>query len=245
MIGEYLIIFVSLALGGFVKGAIGAGLPVVAVPVLASFFDVPFAIAMMVVPTVTTNIWQLWQFRGERVGLGWLWSMCVLAGVGIAVGTWLLASLSQHVLGIVLAVVVVAYVALRLSRPHWYIPRAVAARAAPAVGFVSGLLQGATGISAPVSITFLSSLGLGRSGFVFAISTLFVSFSVVQVPSLALAGILTWHRLLLSAVAIVPVLIAMPAGSWVAARLSREAFDRLVLLLLAVIAARLLYEAFA
>ncbi len=118
------------------------------------------------------------------------------------------------------------------------------ARVAPASGFVSGLLQGATGISAPVSITFLSSLGLGRSGFVFAISTLFVSFSVVQVPSLALAGILTWDRLLLSALALVPILIAMPLGGWLASRISREAFDRLVLALLAVIAAKLVYDAF-
>ncbi len=243
MIAEYLLVFGALALSGLVKGVIGAGLPIVAVPVLASFFDVPFAIAMMVVPTVVTNIWQLWQFRGERVGLGWLGGMCGLAAVGIVAGTWLLARLPADALGIALALVVVAYIALRLARPHWRIPPAVAARAAPAVGFVSGLLQGATGISAPVSITFLSSIGLGRTGFVFAISALFVSFSAAQVPSLIVAGILTWERLVLSALALVPILLGMPLGGWVAARLSRETFDRLVLALLAVIAARLVYDA--
>ena len=242
MITEYLIIFAALALGGLVKGALGAGLPVVAVPVLATFFDVPFAIAMMVVPTVVTNIWQVWQFRRERTGLGWLAGLCVAAGIGIAIGTWLLANLPAHILGVILAVVVVAYIVVRLAKPHWYIPPHVAARAAPAVGLVSGFLQGATGISAPVSLSFMSSLGFGRQQFVFAVSTLFVSFSVVQVPSLVAAGILTGHRLLLSALAFVPVLATMPAGNWLASRLSRRTFDRLLLGLLAVIAVKLVYD---
>ena len=239
---EYIVIFAALALSGLVKGALGAGLPVVAVPVLAAFFDVPFAIAMMVVPTVVTNIWQVWQFRRQRTGLGWLVGLCISAGVGIAIGTWLLANLPSHVLGVILAVVVVMYVVVRLVRPHWHIPLAAAARIAPAVGLVSGFLQGATGISAPVSLSFMSSLGFSRPQFVFAVSTLFVSFSVVQVPSLIATGILTWHRLLLSALAFVPILVTMPVGNWLAGRLSRQAFDRLLLALLAVIAVKLVYD---
>ena len=242
MSSEYIIIFVALALSGLVKGALGAGLPVVAVPVLASFFGVPYAIAMMVVPTVVTNIWQLWQFRGHRAGLGWLVGLCVAAGVGIAIGTWLLANLPGHILGVILAVVVVGYIVMRLVKPHWHIPIRVAARIAPVVGLISGFLQGATGISAPVSLTFASSLGFTRPQFVFAVSALFVSYSVVQVPSLILTGILTWHRLLLSALAFIPILVAMPAGNWLATRLSQNAFNRLLLGLLAVIAAKLVFD---
>ncbi len=242
MNAEYLVIFAALALSGLVKGALGAGLPVVAVPVLATFFDVPFAIAMMVVPTVVTNIWQVWQFRRHRAGLGWLTGLCLAAGGGIAIGTWLLASLPAHVLGVILAVVVVGYIAMRLARPHWRIPIPLAARVAPAVGLISGFLQGATGISAPVSISFMSALGLSRPQFVFAVSTLFVSYSVVQVPSLVATGILTWHRLLLSGLAFLPILVAMPAGNWLATRLSRRAFDRLLLALLAVIAVKLVRD---
>jgi uncharacterized protein len=239
---EYIVIFVALALGGLVKGALGACLPVVAVPVLASFFSVPYAIAILVMPTAATNIWQLWQFRHHRAGLGWLTGLCVAAGVGIAVGTWLLANLPGHVLGLILAVMVIIYIAMRLARPDWHIPLRLAARIAPAVGLISGILQGATGISAPVSLTFASSLGFSRPQFVFAVSALFVSFAVVQIPSLVLTGILTWHRLLLGALAFIPILLAMPAGNWLATRLSHNAFNRLLLGLLAVIAAKLIYD---
>lgn len=245
MIGEYLIIFCTLALAGLVKGALGAGLPIVAVPVLASFFDVPFAIALLAVPVAVTNLWQLWQYRAERVGRRWLWGQCLLAGIGIMIGTWLLASLPADVLSIVLAVVLVAYIVLRVVHPHWRLPPAIVPRVAPAVGFLAGLLQGSTGISAPFSVTFVSALGVARPAFVFILSALFISFSLFQVPSLVVAGILTWDRLLLSALALVPILAAMPAGAWLAGRLSRETFDRLVLALLAVSTVKLVYDVLA
>jgi hypothetical protein len=239
---ELLLIFAALALGGLVKGVTGAGVPVVAVPVLAAFFDVPFAIAMMIVPTIVTNLVQMWQFRRHRSGPGYLVWMFVLAGVGIAAGTWLLTELPEAILGNALGVVVVLYIALRLSRPDWRLAPATARRLAPAAGLASGLLQGATGISAPVSITFLNAIGLTRGGFVFAISTLFVSFAAVQLPALVLAGILTGERALLSAAALVPVLLAMPVGGWLAARLTPRGFDRVILALLAVIAVKLFYD---
>lgn len=239
---DILIIVIALALGGFVKGATGAGSPLVAVPVMASFFGVPFALAMMIVPAITSNTWQMWKFRDSRHGLAFVPWLLVTAAIGTAAGTWLLTELPANVLAIILGVVVVLYILLRLLRPHWHISRPAASRAAPTVGFVSGILLGATGISAPVSLTFLSSIRLTRPQFLFAVSTLFVVFTIVQGPALAVAGILTWERLLFSTLAMVPILLAMPAGNWIASRLSQKAFDRLILALLAVIAVKLFYD---
>lgn len=41
-----------LLLGGILKGATGAGAPLLAVPAIALLFDVPFAIVVMVIPDV-------------------------------------------------------------------------------------------------------------------------------------------------------------------------------------------------
>ena len=57
------IVFVCLALGGILKGATGAGAPILAVPALAMLFDVQFAVAIMVMPNLLTNAWQAWRFR--------------------------------------------------------------------------------------------------------------------------------------------------------------------------------------
>lgn len=243
MTQDLIIIFAALALGGFVKGATGAGMPIVAVPVLASFFDVPFAIAIMVVPTIVTNLWQISKFREERHAVLWLKWMWIMAGLGIVAGTWLLTSVSSDMLSAALGVVVILYIILRLSRPQWHIKPGTARRAAPTAGLISGLLQGATGISAPVSITFLTSIQLARPQFVFAISVLFVGFALVQLPVLAFAGVLTWERAAYSALALIPVAVAMPVGGWVGARLSHRAFDRVILLVLAAIVIKLFVDA--
>ncbi len=242
MVQEVIIIFAALAFGGFVKGATGAGMPVAAIPVLASFFGVPFAIAIMIVPVIVTNVMQMVQFRSEWPAVGWLRWMWLLAGLGIVIGTWLLTTVPEAGLNVALATVVLIYVVLRLAKPDWHVPAAMARRVAPAVGFVSGMLQGATGISAPISITFLTSIRLTRPQFVFAVSTLFVTYAAVQLPSLIVAGILTFERAAYSTAALVPVLIAMPAGRWLAARLDQRGFDRLILILLAGIAVKLFAE---
>lgn len=243
MVYQLLVIAAALALGGLVKGVTGAGIAFVPLPVIASFFGVPFAIAVMIVPTVVTNLWQIRQHWGARHGLGYLTGLFVMAAVGIAVGTWLLTRLPADVLGATLATVIALYIVLRLVRPHWQVADRYARPAAPWVGLASGILQGTTGISAPVSITFLSSIRLSRPQFVFAASMLFISFAAIQLPALTLAGILTWQRALLSCLAVLPVLIAMPVGNWIGSRVSQQRFDQLILVLLAGIAAKLFYDA--
>ena len=57
-------------------------------------------------------------------------------------------------------------------------------------------------------------------------------------PSLAATGI----RLMLSALAFLPILVTMPAGNWLATKLSRQAFDQVLLGLLAVTAIKLVRD---
>src|SRR3546814_9643808 len=72
---------------------------------------------------------------------------------------------------------------------------------------------------------------------------MFLLFSVTQLPALAVAGIMTWSRLFEGVFALVPVLVLMPFGAWLSGRLSREAFDRLILVLLCIVAVKLLADA--
>ncbi|MEO9297142.1 hypothetical protein [Devosia alba] len=50
-----LIIVLALGGGGFVKGATGMGLPLVALPVLTTAFGLQHAVGLMVVPLIATN----------------------------------------------------------------------------------------------------------------------------------------------------------------------------------------------
>jgi len=240
---EVVVVCLFLALGGVLKGATGMGTPVIAVPALAAYFDVPFAIAIMVLPNFATNAWQALHYRAERRDLSFVGRFAVAGCLGALIGTLLLIELPADILSLWLAAIIVLYIGLRLVHPAWRVsPRAARIASAP-IGLISGILQGATGISAPASGTFLSAMQLTRPQFMLAISALFVGFSLVQMPTLAIAGILTWDRLLLSVLALLPIAAAMPAGAWLARTLNPQTFDRVVLIFLAAMAAKLVYTA--
>ena len=243
MLEEAAVVCFFLALGGILKGATGMGTPVIAVPALAAYFDVPFAIAILVVPNLATNGWQIFQHRAEHRNLPFLKRFVAAGCIGALIGTWLLIELPGNVLSLWLAAIVVLYIGLRLVHPAWQVTARQALAAAPPIGLLSGILQGSTGISAPVSVTFLSAMQMPRPQFIISVSSLFIGFFAVQAPSLAVSGILTWERLLLSALAVVPIGAAMPVGAWLARRLSPPTFDRLVLAFLAAMAAKLSYDA--
>ncbi|WP_051631228.1 sulfite exporter TauE/SafE family protein [Afifella pfennigii] len=228
-----------LLAGGTLKGVTGMGLPLVAVPGLAAFLGVPHALAVLTLPILATNAWQVWVYRAHRRGLVFLPALILAALFGVAVGTFLLTQLPGEILSLALALMVLAYVALRLLQPQWKLALAPARRLAPAVGLVSGALQGATGISAPVSATFISALRLPQPQFVFAVSTLFTGFVLAQIPSLALAGILTPERAAYSLVALLPTFLGLRLGNWLGRYLNAAHFDRLILLMLVLIALKL------
>src|SRR3546814_8161282 len=131
------------------------------------------------------------------------------------------------------------YIACRLARPDWVLDLGIATRLAAPAGFAGGLLQGAPVISAPISSTFLNAQRIDRSAFIATISVFFVAMSATQVPLLVGWGVLTPLRLLLSVAAILPLVAGMPLGALLAKRFSKEFFDRLILVLLALVAARL------
>lgn len=229
--------------GGILKGAVGAGAPLIAVPLLALLYDVPFAVAVFVIPNLLPNIWQAVQFRASlpRAALPWL------LGAGGALGAWAgshaLVALPASVLKITLCAVVVLYILFRVLRPDAKMAIATANRAALPVGVIAGGLQGAAGVSAPVSVTFLNSVRIPREAFIATISIYFVALGIVQMPVLAQLGVMTWERLGWSFLAVIPLFAGMPIGARLVARVGPAGFDRVILAVLAAMAMMLAISA--
>ena len=91
-------ILIAFALGGILKGATGAGAPIVTIPVIAAFYDVRVAVIIMVIPNLLTNIGQIYQFRKTILPSFFTVSFAVGGGIGAFVGTILLAKLSIKIL---------------------------------------------------------------------------------------------------------------------------------------------------
>ncbi len=239
---EYLILVaLAFALGGILKGAIGAGAPVLAVPVLAILVDVPFAVAVFVIPNIVSNSVQLIRFRAHIPNRRFAWRFAIAGFLGAALGTIALAGLSSDVLTTAVALIVMVYVAFRLFQPNWRLAMGLAEKLAIPIGALGGVLQGATGLSAPVSVTFVSAIKLERQQFIPTISLFFVGMALAQLPFQVVLGVMTWERLAYSALATLPLVASMPIGAFLARHISREVFDRIILSLLTLLALRLFF----
>jgi uncharacterized membrane protein YfcA len=144
-------------------------------------------------------------------------------------------------LTLILAAILIVYLGFRFLLPDWKISQETANRIVIPVGAIGGMLQGAAGLSAPVSVTFLNAMKLERKTFIATISIFFIAVSLVQVPALWKMGIMGQNEFRLSLVALVPLLGGMPIGAWAARHVSRETFDKLILSLLTLVAIRLLW----
>lgn len=241
---EWVAVLISLALGGVLKGATGVGAPILAVPAMASMFGVPFAISIMVLPNFVMNVWQIWQYRQDAPPRLLLAVLTICGVAGVFAGTLLLIQVPGKLLSLSIALLLLIYIGLRLTRPRWVLGSRMGKMLAAPMGFLGGVLQGATGLSAPVTITYLNALGLGRSTFIFTISVLFTGFGAIQTPTLFAIGVLDVHRLLLSALAILPMAASMPLGVLIAKQLKPSVFDKIILFVLAGIALKLILESF-
>jgi hypothetical protein len=233
----------GLAFGGVLKGATGAGAPILAVPLLAWFYGVPVAITLFSLPNLATNLLQAWQFRRHLPQASLIWPFALAGLAGSAVGTLVLVSVSSQLLLVALAAVTFLYIAFRLARPHWVLAMDKARRLVHPVGFAAGVMYGAVGISAPVSITFLNAARLERPVFILTVSVFFAAMGITQVPLLIWAGVMTPELALASAVSTLPIWAAMPLGAFLARKMSPRVFDRVILVLLGLIGLRLLFRA--
>lgn len=231
-------IALGLFLGGLVKGATGAGMPVLAVPVIAAFYDVRTAVVVLVIPNLMINLAQVHKFRAHNAVPRFCLRFAVAGGVGAAIGTAILISLPGRVLNILLALIILGYVGLRLLKPAFKLPLPLAERWAWAGGLGGGVLQGTVSLSAPIAVTFANAIRLERPVFIFTLSVFFAALCVAQLPFQWLFGLMSTSSTLVGLLAMAPLFAGLPVGDYLGRRMSATVFDRTILALLLVLAAR-------
>ncbi|MEP3275342.1 MAG: sulfite exporter TauE/SafE family protein [Stappiaceae bacterium] len=234
-------IAVAMILGGILKGATGAGVPVITVPVIAAVYDVRFAVAVMVVPNLISNLWQVHKYRDSATDKTFCWRLGLSGGLGAGIGTFALAQLPSGFLSLCMAAIVFAYIFLRLLKPDVRLSLHTARTFVAPVSLLGGILQGAIGVSAPIGVTFLNAMKLARPAFIFTVSIFFASMALFQIPTQLYYGLMTPQIALLGLLAFVPLFAALPVGDWIGKRISPKIFDALILTFLAILAVRLIY----
>ena len=210
---------------GWVKGAIGIGLPTVVMGILSIAMPPAQAAALMVLPAIGTNIWQM--AAGPAFGR----LLRRLAGmlVGVFIGTFTTIELMTRnaasataALGAVLA----AYGLYGLFARRFIVDPRHERWASPVIGVATGAISGMTGVFIIPTAPYLASLrmsseelvqAIGISAFVCPLA-LTLALTVHGRYSFALAGA--------SFLALVPALTGMYLGQRIRRRLRAATFMR-------------------
>ena len=139
---------VAFTLGGLVKGATGAGSPVIAIPVLAVFFDAKLAVAIMAVPNLFSNLVQIKQFRRSVENLTFSFKLSAFGAFGCLGGTLFFILTSTRIIELLVAIITVLYVMLSFKKNSKKLSQQIAKKLAPPIGLLGGFV--------PVSYTHLT-----------------------------------------------------------------------------------------
>jgi uncharacterized membrane protein YfcA len=123
-----------LMLAGITKGVVGVGMPVVAVPLLATEVPLPTAVMLLTIPLFVTNFAQ--AIAGDPILslLRRLWPILLGMAVGVTIGVYLLTNLRPIVLQPLVGIALIALTGLMLVAPKLTCPARLEPVASPLVG---------------------------------------------------------------------------------------------------------------
>lgn len=231
----FLIAMFAFFIGGILKGAMGFGLPLLAIPAMTAAHSLPMALSIAVIPVLSTNIWQLWTLRAHRHEAKFLPVFLIVGAGGLIFGVFALSWIRNAYLEIALGGLVLTYLLVRL-RGSPGVPRWASPRLAPVVGGAAGVVHGATGLSGLVGTTYMHAMALPRPVFVFCNGAMFTLFSGMHAPILWVFGLYEPSAIIIGALTLPAAFGGMWIGTKVGARLNTVAFSRAVLIILGVTA---------
>jgi hypothetical protein len=226
------VIFSTFLLAGTVKGVIGLGLPTVCLAVLAVLFDLPTAMALLIVPSLVTNIWQSCVGGHGRALLKRIWPFLSLAAVTVWIGGLGLGFFNLTALTALLGLLLIAYSTIGLLGIKMTIDKPNETWSGCLLGMINGIFTGLTGSFVVPGVMYLQSIGLPRDQLVQAMGMLFTVSTLALVVTLERNNLFSADLALLSTIALIPAIVGMVLGQMLRRILSEAQFRRVFLIAL-------------
>ncbi|MGE8626653.1 sulfite exporter TauE/SafE family protein [Achromobacter denitrificans] len=224
-------------LAGVVKGVVGLGLPTISMAMLALIMAPAQAAALLIVPSLITNLWQARPWPTFPATLRRIAGMQAGICAGTIAGALALGAPSGRWADVCLGVALVAYAAWGLFGSPPRMPARHEGWLGAAVGAVTGVITAATGVFVIPAVPYLQALNLGKDGLIQAMGISFTVSTVALAAGLWLNGGYTPGAAGASLLMLLPALAGMALGQWLRARLSARTFKLCFMISLAILGA--------
>ena len=237
------IIALAVLFGGFVKGVVAIGLPIVSIGVLSSVMEAHFALGIIMFPLLLTNLWQMLHAGRPLEVVRRFWPMIVSMLVCIWLGTRLVTRLPGDWLYGFIGVAVVLFTTLNFFTPHWRLPARSERWASPLAGAIGGLLGGISTIWGPPLTMLFIMIRLPKEAFIQATGTIWFAASIPLLLGYRQNGILDDSTAVLSLAACLPSFFGLWIGTWVRGKIEPESFRKVLLIVFFLIGLNLIRRA--
>jgi len=216
----------AFLIAGAVKGVIGLGLPTISIGLLAVVLPPAQAAAILIVPSVVTNLWQMLGGPHFVALLRRLWPMLAGVAAGTLAGTGWLSGAEARIGAALLGATLIVYGGLGVFAVRFSLARSAEPWLGPVIGVVTGLVTAATGVFVVPAVPYLQAIGLEKDELVQALGISFMVSTLSLAGNLWLAGVSGPVFGTAAFAALAAACLGMWAGQRLRARLSPEAFRR-------------------
>ena len=236
-----IIIILAVLAGGLVKGTLGFGMPMVALPIIAFIIPPTTAMILLCAPIFLTNFLQI-KFRQGVSSYRFL-PMFLSLIIGLIIGARLILEIDVNTITQIIAVSII-FAALvncfgikikNINKNHENTITSF-------IGFGSGILGGLSTFYGPPMLAYLVAVDLPKEKFVRTVSTMYFIGSFPLYGSLIYYGFATKEDLIFSLILIIPAFIAQQVGTKIRDKFNQKQFRICILITLIILGFSLLVK---
>jgi uncharacterized membrane protein YfcA len=236
-----IIIILAVLAGGLVKGTLGFGMPMVALPIIAFIIPPTTAMILLCAPIFLTNFLQI-KFRQGVSSYRFLpMFLCLI--IGLIIGARLILEIDVKTITQIIAVSIIFAALVNcfgikikdINKNHENTITSL-------IGFGSGILGGLSTFYGPPMLAYLVAVDLPKEKFVRTVSTMYFIGSFPLYGSLIYYGFATKEDLIFSLILIIPAFIAQQVGTKIRDKFNQKQFRICILITLIILGFSLLVK---
>jgi len=229
-----IIIILAVLAGGLVKGTIGFGMPMVALPLIAFIIPATTAMILLCAPILLTNFLQM-KIK-EGISSYRFLPMIICLIIGLIIGARLILEINLNTITQIIAVSIifaalVNCIGFKIENINKSKERIITS----IIGFGSGILGGLSTFYGPPMLAYLVAANLPKEKFVRTVSTIYFIGSFPLYGSLIYYGFATKLDLMMSLFLIIPAFISQQIGAKIRNKINQKQFRICILVTLIIL----------
>lgn len=229
-----IIIILAVLAGGLVKGTIGFGMPMVALPLIAFIIPATTAMILLCAPILLTNFLQM-KIK-EGISSFRFLPMIICLIIGLIIGARLILEINLNTITQIIAVSIifaalVNCIGFKIENINKSKERIITS----IIGFGSGILGGLSTFYGPPMLAYLVAADLPKEKFVRTVSTIYFIGSFPLYGSLIYYGFATKLDLMMSLFLIIPAFISQQIGAKIRNKINQKQFRICILVTLIIL----------